>query len=44
MLYYYNNGEMDKPDYKLDTVVFWVAIVHVSWLMLELVFQRSYLN
>jgi len=38
MLFYYNNSEVDKPDYKLDTVVFYVAIVHVSWVMLEMFF------
>ena len=44
MLFYYNNSMMDKPEYKLDTATFYIAIVHVVWVLLELIFQRSYLN
>lgn len=38
MLFYYNNSMMDKPEYKLDTATFYIAIVHVAWVLLELIF------
>ena len=38
MLICYNNSMMDKPEYTLDSVVFYVALVHFGWLLLELVF------
>ena len=44
MLYAYNNAKLDKPYYQLDSVVFYVAIAHVSWVLIELIFQRGYAN
>ena len=44
MFYYYNEYLLDKPSYVLDQAVFYIAIVHVSYILFELVTQRFYEN
>ena len=44
LLFFYNNSKLDKPDTQIDEIVFIVAIVHVSWIMIEVIVFRGYMN
>ena len=44
MLYYYNDSMLEKPDYPVDSVVYYTSIMHVTWLLCETMFFKGYLN